>query len=453
MLRKLAEFTVKHPKLVLVLVAILLGTSIVFGSGVSDKLAVGGYTDPASESSQVDEFLDQKFPDSANLIVQVLPHQGTVDGTGVSSVVDQVRRAVEAQPGSTVIRTFQDPKATDLRSTDGKSGLILAHVSGTEDEAADRAAGIINALPNDPNFEVRAGGALGVSKEIRAKVKAGIKLSEAVALPVTFVILIVVFGGLVAAFLPIMVGISSIIMTLGVLFLMTTWTDVSTHALTVATAFGLGLSIDFGLLMVSRFREERDNGKELNEAIVSTVDHAGRTILFSAATVTLAMMGLLVFPVYFLRSVGLAASAVVLLSALSAIILLPALLAILGKRIESLKVIRRKTSPSADSLFWRRFAEAVIRRPVMYAFPVVVVLIGLGVPFLHAQFATPDERALPSDSTSRLVAESLQTDFPRDPSQSITLSTRNDSAALKDLAAKVSGMADVDLVKGTIGVF
>ena len=455
MLRKLAEFTVKRPKLVLLLVAILLGASVVFGSGVSDKLKVGGYTDPASESSQVEDFLNQEFPTSSNLIVQVIPRSGGLDSPDVSKAVDEVTKLAKAEPDSQVTKTFEDPKETNLRSVDGKSGLILVHVGGNEDEASDRAANIINGLPNDPNVELRAGGDLGVSKEIRAKVKAGIKLSEAVALPVTFVILIVVFGGLVAAFLPIMVGVSSIIMTLLVLTLMTMWTDVSTHALTVATAFGLGLSIDFGLLMVSRFREERDNGKEHHEAIISTVDHAGRTILFSAVTVTLAMVGLLVFPIYFLRSVGLAASAVVLLSALSAIVVLPAFLAILGTKIESLKVIRRKTSPSADSLFWRRVAEAVIKRPVMYALPVIVILVGLGVPFLHAKFATPDQRALPESSTSRQVADSLQNpnEYKMDVSQTITLATRNDAAALKDLALKVSNMDDVIVVQGPIGTF
>jgi RND superfamily putative drug exporter len=451
----LAEFTVKHPKLVLLLVAVLLGVSGVFGSAVTEKLLVGGSNDPASESSQVDDFLNQKFPDSPNLIIQVIPKNGGLDGTDVKNVVEKVRKAVEDEQGSSVKRTFEDPAATDLRSKDGKpvSGLILAHVSGSENEAALRSDKIIDALPQDPNVDVRAGGELGISKEIGTKVTEGIALSETIALPVTFVILTVVFGGLVAAFLPIMVGVTSIIMTLGVLLLMTTWTDVSTHALTVSTAFGLGLSIDFGLLMVSRFREERDNGKEHHAAIIATVTSAGRTILFSAITVTLAMTGLLVFPMYFLRSVGMAASAVVMLSALSAIVVLPAFLVLLGKRIESLKVIRRKTSPSADSLFWRRFAEAVIKRPLLYAIPVVAALLALGIPFLHAQYATPDQRALPSGSPSRVVSESLHDDFERDPSQKITLATRDDAAALKDLAAKVSALPDVGLVQGPIGVY
>ena len=451
MLRRLAVYTVRRPKVVLAALLVLLGISIVFGGSVSDKLGVGGYTDPTSESSQADEFLDQNFGTTSNLVIQLLPREGTVDSIDVATVRDRVRQLVEAEPDAKVTRSFGDEGATDLRSKDGRSGLMLVHVGGTADEAAATASRIIARLPDDPNVTVRAGGSLGVQQEIRAKVKHDLKLSESIALPISLAVLVIVFGGLVAAFLPVIVGISSIVTTLSVLLLMTKITDVSVHALTVATAFGLGLSIDFGLLMVSRFREERDNGKDHHQAIIATVTTAGRTILFSAATVTLAMTGLLVFPTYFLRSVGITATATVMLSAFSAIVVLPALLALLGKRIDSLAVIRRKVPLSADSLFWRRFAEAVTRRPLFYALPVVVVLLGLGIPFLSAQYATPDERALPTDSNARLVSESLQKDFQLDPSQAITLVTRTDTGVLKDLAAEVSRMDGVVLVSGPIG--
>ena len=420
---------------------------------MTDKLAVGGYNAPNSESTQASDFLDQNFGTTSNLVIQVLPNEGTIDSPEATRVADQVTSVIEAAPEAKVNRSFTDKSATDLRSRDSRSGLILVHVSGTPDEAADAAKDIIAELPDDPDVAVRAGGTLGVQQEIRSKVKHDLKISEAIALPVSLAVLVVVFGGLVAAFLPIAVGITSIVTTLLVLLLMTRVTEVSTHALTVAIAFGLGLSIDFGLLMISRFREERDSGKDHNAAIIATVATAGRTIIFSSATVTLAMLSLLVFPTYFLRSVGIAASATVILSALSAIIVLPAMLALLGKRIESLPIIRRKTPPSADSAFWRRFAEEVIRRPLLFALPVVIVLLGLGIPFLKVQFTNPDERALPTDSNARLVAESLQRDYPLDPSQAITLVTRKDEGVLKTLAAEVSQMDNVVLVNGSIGKY
>lgn len=451
MLRQLATFTVRRPKAVLAAVLVLLGISVVLGGSVSDKLGTGGNTDPAAESSQAEEFLDQHFGTTSNLVIQLLPREGTVDAPDVAPVRDRVLRLIAAEPKAKVTRAFGDEGAGDLRSKDGRSGLILVHVGGTADEAADTAKRIIASLPTDPNVAVRAGGSLGVQQEIRDKVKHDLKMSESIAVPISLAVLVVVFGGLIAAALPVVVGVVSIVSTLSVLLLMTTITDVSVHALTVTTAFGLGLSIDFGLLMVSRFREECANGRGHHQAIIATVTSAGRTILFSAATVTLAMTSLLVFPTYFLRSVGLAATATVLLSAFSAIVVLPALLALLGKRVDSLAVIRRKVPLSADSLFWRRFAEVVTRRPLLYAVPVVAALLALGVPFLHAQYATPDERALPTDSSARLVAESLQHDFSLDPSQAITLVTRNDAGVLANLAIEVSRMDGVVLVNGTIG--
>ena len=188
-----------------------------------------------------------------------------------------------------MVGSFSQEAAADLRSRDGRSGLILVHVGGTLDEATKTTIRIIDTLPtDDPAIEVRAGGPLGVSVEIEDRVKHDLVISESIALPILLVVLVIVFGGLVAAFLPLAIGITSIVMTLLVLTIMVSVTDVSVHALTVATAFGLGLSIDFGLLMVSRFREERDKGKDHEAAIIATVTTAGRTIIFSAATVTLA---------------------------------------------------------------------------------------------------------------------------------------------------------------------
>ena len=353
-----------------------------------------------------------------------------------------------------MVGSFSATSATELRSKDGRSGLVLVHVGGTTDEATKTAIRIIDTLPTDDSaVDVRAGGPLGVSVEIEDRVARDLVISEAVALPILLAVLVIVFGGLIAAFLPLAIGITSIVTTLLVLAIMVSITDVSVHALTVATAFGLGLSIDFGLLMVSRFREERDRGKDHQAAIVATVTTAGRTIIFSAATVTLAMSGLLVFPLYFLRSTALTASAVVILSAVSAIVVLPALLALLGKRIDSLAVIRRKVPLSADSVFWRRCAVAVTKRPLLSALPVIAVLLVLGIPFLGVRLAMPDERALPSDSNARLVAESLRHDYTTDRSQAITLLARNDIRALDELAAPVSAMAGVVQVVAPSGSY
>jgi putative drug exporter of the RND superfamily len=454
MLSRLATFTVHRPKAILVAVVVLLGISIVFGGAVTQKLGVGGFTDPASESAQVADYLDQNFPTTPNLVLEVVARDGAINSPDVAVAADRVRQIVESESSATVVGFFDQQSAADLRSRDGRSGLVLVHVGGSLDEATKTAIRIIDRLPtDDPAVDVRAGGPLGVSVEIEDRVNHDLVISESIALPILLAVLVVVFGGLVAAFLPLAIGITSIVTTLLVLTILVSVTDVSVHALTVATAFGLGLSIDFGLLMVSRFREERDRGKDHQTAIISTVTVAGRTIIFSAATVTLAMSGLLVFPTYFLRSTALTASAVVILSALSAIVVLPALLALLGTRIDSLAVIRRKVPLSADSLFWRRCAEAVTKRPLVCALPVVAVLLVLGIPFLGVQLAMPDERALPHDSNARLVAESLRRDYATDTSQAVTLLARNDPRALDELAGQVSLMDDVVRVVAPSGTY
>jgi RND superfamily putative drug exporter len=454
MLSRLAVFTVRRPKVILIAVLALLGFSVVFGGAVTQKLGVGGFVDPAAESSQVADYLDQHFPTTPNLVLEVIARDGAVDAPDVAAAADRVRTLVEAEPAAKVVGSFSQASAADLRSRDGRSGLILVHVGGDLDEATKAATRIIDSLPADDSaVEVRAGGPLGVSVEIEDRVGRDLVISESVALPILLAVLVIVFGGLVAALLPLAIGITSIVMTLAVLTIMISVTDVSVHALTVATAFGLGLSIDFGLLMVSRFREERDKGKDHPSAIIATVTTAGRTIIFSAATVTLAMSGLLVFPLYFLRSTALTASAVVILSALSAIVVLPALLALLGKRIDSLAVIRRKAPLSADSLFWRRCAAAVTKRPLWLALPVIAVLLVLGIPFLRVQLAMPDDRALPSGSNARLVSESLRSDYATDTSQAVTLLARNDARVLDDLASTVSSMDGVVRVVAPSGTY
>ncbi len=454
MLSRLAIFTVRRPKVILIAVLALLGISIVFGGTVSQKLGVGGFTNPASESAQVADYLDQNFPTTPNLVLEVVAREGAVGAPEVVAAADRVQQLAEAEPAAKVVGSFSQESRPDLRSRDGHSGLVLVHVGGALDEATKTAIRIIDALPiDDAAVDVRAGGPLGVSVEIEDRVAHDLVISESIALPILLAVLVIVFGGLVAAFLPLAIGITSIVMTLLVLAVMVSVTDVSVHALTVTTAFGLGLSIDFGLLMVSRFREERDRGKDHQSAIVATVTTAGRTIIFSAATVTLAMSGLLVFPLYFLRSTALTASAVVILSALSAIVVLPALLALLGKRIDSLGLIRRKAPLSADSEFWRRCAAAVTKRPLQCALPVIAVLLVLGIPFLGVQLAMPDERALPSDSNARLVTESLRNNYVTDSSQAVTLLARKDTRALDNLAAPVSSMDGVVRVVAPNGTY
>jgi RND superfamily putative drug exporter len=197
-------------------------------------------------------------------------------------------------------------------------------------------------------------------------------------------------------------------------------TDVSSYAIDLTTALGLGLGVDYSLLMINRFREELGRavdgpGDPVRAAVIATLRSAGRTIMFSSITVAVALAALLVFPVYFLRSFAYAGIGVVAIAALASLILLPALLATFGIRLTRTRRLRIRRSPApaqtGDSTFWRRVATTVIRRPVVIGGAVIAVLLVLGIPFLHVTFGTPGAQVLPASTTSRQVADVLHTDY------------------------------------------
>ncbi|MDM7491512.1 MMPL family transporter, partial [Rhodococcus sp. CSLK01-03] len=313
MLTRLATRIVDHPRRVLAIALTFMVLAGVLGTGVSAELKVGGFNDPDSESSLAESFLDERFGGSTpNLILQVTARSGDVNNPEVMVAAQRLERRIAAEPEVTVVGSYWTTQLPDLRSADSRSALVLLHVGGSAEQAARHTSAILAALPaEDPAVRVAAGGRLGLTDALETQVAQDLKLAESIALPATLLLLIVAFGSVVAALLPLSLGVISILATMLVLFVLAKMTDVSVYALTVATAFGLGLAIDFGLLLVSRFREERAAGKLPREAVIESVATAGRTILFSAATVTVAMGGMLVFPLYFLRSVGLAAMVVV----------------------------------------------------------------------------------------------------------------------------------------------
>ncbi|HEV2895270.1 MAG TPA: MMPL family transporter, partial [Actinomycetota bacterium] len=247
--------------------------------------------------------------------------------------------------------------------------------------------------------------------------------AEAIAVPITLLLLVLVFASAVAGALPLAVGGFAIVGTLLVLRVLAEVTDVSIYALNLTTALGLGLAIDYSLFIVSRYREELRAGREPADALVVTMGTAGRTVLFSAATVAVSLLALLVFPLYFLRSFGYAGIAVVALAAIGALVVLPALLAVLGRRVDRfpLPLFRRRAAREPGTGFWHRIATAVMRRPVPVALAVVAFLVLLGTPFLGVRFGLPDDRVLPASAEGRQVAEAVRANFATDESSALSV--------------------------------
>jgi RND superfamily putative drug exporter len=259
---------------------------------------------------------------------------------------------------------------------------------------------------------VQAGGQLGASHDITDQITKDLALAEGIAIPITLVLLLIAFATAVAALLPIAIGVVAILGTLAVLFVLGSVTDVSIYALNLTTAMGLGLAIDYALLMVNRYREQLAAGDEPSVAVRRSLQTAGRTIVFSSAAVAAALAALLVFPVYFLRSFAYAGISVVVVAAVAATVVLPAVLTVLGRRVNAGRIRRQSRGlTGAESPFWRRMATRVWRRPVLIGLPVVALLLVLGVPFLRVHFGTPDDRVLPTSAPARQVGDALRTNF------------------------------------------
>ncbi|MDQ1023463.1 preprotein translocase subunit SecF [Streptomyces umbrinus] len=298
----------------------------------------------------------------------------------------------------------------------GGRGLVLAHVKGDESTREEHAHDIIDTYRGRyEGLTVQAGGGTAVGAELSEQVLKDLLLAEIIAVPVTLLLLLIVFGGVVAALLPLAIGTVAVAGTFAELALLGSVTDVSVFSINLTTALGLGLGIDYALLMISRFREQLASGTSVADAVRTTVHTAGRTVVFSAGTVAVALTALLVFPQYFLRSFAYAGVGVVVIAAVGTLFVMPALLMLLGHRINS----GRLPWPRADrhrrrAPFWGRLAGTVMRRPVLTSVPVLAVLLLAAAPLLGVTFGTPDERVLPEDAASRQVSTALQTDFAGD---------------------------------------
>ncbi|MEU7866953.1 MMPL family transporter [Dactylosporangium sp. NPDC049140] len=441
MLHRYATFIHRRARIVLVVSLLLLVAAGVAGAGAFGRLQGGGFDDPASDSSKAQRIIDEKFGGRPNLVL-LAP---TADERAGRELTDRLSR----EPGVRDVVSYWTTGAPELRSADGTDAMVLAHVDGDENERRERTRTLIDRYA--AGGSVRAGGEAAVNVDVNAQVARSLAIAEAIAVPLTLLLLILVFGSVVSALLPLAVGGVAIVGTFAELSALSAVTDVSVFAVNLTTALGLGLGIDYALLMVSRFREQLDGATPVAEALARTVATAGRTILFAAATVATALTALLVFPLYFLRSFAYAGIGVVAIAAVGALVVLPALLAVLGPRLKS----RRRGTGTADSRFWGRLADTVMRRPALAALPVVLGLLVAASPLLHVSFGTPDEGVLRPGSDGRLVADRLATGFASNQQASVDVVL--DGAVPRDAvagyAARLSALAHAGRVTSSAGTF
>jgi uncharacterized membrane protein YdfJ with MMPL/SSD domain len=421
---------VKSRRTIMVLAGLFLVFAGVWGTGVFASLVDGGFDDSKSQSIQAAQLLDENLGRTGNDVILLVSNAGrTVDDAVYGA---DVQRALATVPATDVLaeRSYFTTRSAALVSADRRSTFATITLRAPEDVKSVRDFDAMKAALTDRGYTARVGGSALINADISAQVKADIARAETISMPILLLLLIVIFGSVVAASLPLLVGGISILGALTALRVIGLFTDVSVFAINIVTIMGLGLAIDYGLFMVGRFREELARGFDAAEATRRTVQTAGRTVAVSATTVALALAGLTLFPQVFLRSMGFGGIAAVLVAAAGAVVVLPAVLATLGTRIDRLpvRILRRRRSVTgrlADhNGFWFRLASSVMRRPGRYLTASLLVLLVLALPFLHVKFGGIDERMLPTSSQARQVAESLQTDFPGSDDQPVVVVVR-----------------------------
>ncbi|MER5430632.1 MMPL family transporter [Streptomyces sp. NPDC002588] len=469
------RFVTARPRLTLLAALVLTLLAVLAGSGVADRLGSGGWEDPAAESTYATKALEREFPDSQpNLLLLVDAGRSSVDDKAVAAEAVGLTTRLAAEKGIVGVGSYWQADASTapaLRAKDGHEALIAARITGDEKATAETLDRIAPSYRGKHGpVEVRIGGMVAVRHEMQQTIQEDLTRAEVIALPITLVLLVMVFGSAIAALLPLGIGIVAILGTNAVLSGLTEFTDVSVFAMNLTTALGLGLAVDYALFIVRRFREELATGAEPRTAIGTTLRTAGRTVLFSALTVAVSLAAMLVFPQYFLRSFAYAGMAVVLLAAGAALILLPAALVLLGHRVNALdlrRVFRRKPpstpSPDADAeggKGWARAADLVMRRAPFFALATTAVLVLLGLPFLGVKFGTADDRQLPATAESHVVQQHIRGGFPGSPGGGLEVlaegrATPAQYTAYKERIAALPEVVRVDgpLVKGDSAYF
>jgi RND superfamily putative drug exporter len=414
MFEKLGSLIVKRKRLIFSLFIVAIFSAGAIGTSVFGKLDSGGYNDPKSDSAKAFEYLTDVFKVKDPAVVLVVETTNGVNDPAVVATAAKLEQSIKGEAGvGSTLSYWSTGGAPTLKSSDENSAFLFIY---SEDIEWDNVQSLGKRIQEkyDGKFEnltVYASGTGVFAHAINTKIANDLKLSEAISIPLTFILLVFVFGGLVASAMPLLVGVSAILGSLLVIYLLTLFTGVSVFALNLITGLGLGLGIDYSLLVVNRFREELHSGKSVDEAIKKTVATAGKTVFYSGLTVVITLAALMLFPLMFLKSFGYAGVTVVIMAVLGALVALPALLAILGKRIDKAVVRKGALKPKEDGR-WAQTARFVMRKPVSVVVLSLVILTVLAAPIKNIVFSQVDSRVLPASNPAAYAAQLITERFP-----------------------------------------
>ena len=438
----------------LVLMAVAAG----FGLGVFGSLSDGGFDDPDSESSRALAAERDVFGSRGADVVAIY----TSDRLEVDDPEfrDAVTGTLAALPEDAVARvvSYYDSPDPSLVGADGRTTRVILTLAGDTQDAKSTSWDAVADELDAPGLTTNLGGEWAVYGDVNEQVSEDIARAESLSRPIVFLLSLLIFGSVVAALMPTLVGAIAVLGAFAVVRLLTGVTDVSVFSINVITLLGMGLAIDYALFVVNRFREELaaqpdESRPSVNRAVARTMATAGRTVLFSGLIVAASLASLLIFPQNFLRSMGYGGVAAVLVAMTAALTVLPALLAVLGRRIELGRMPWRRGRRTATATdgdehgAWARLAHSVMRRPVAYLLVITVALLALAAPFASARWGSVDERVLPADMPSRVAADLQAEQFGGQTASARIVLRGADDAATRAYAQEIESLDGVRSVQ------
>jgi uncharacterized membrane protein YdfJ with MMPL/SSD domain len=459
MIERWGAFVVRRALAVLLLGVVVTGISVVFGIGLEDELSNGGFDDPASESTRELTLERDTFGNRSIDAIAIYTSKDLVaTDAAFRTAVDTTLAKIEKDK-VTAVASYYDTQDPSMVSHDGHSVSVFISLAGKTQNDFGAAFESIEPALRDSTLETDIAGPYAVYTDVNDETKSDLAQAELVSMPFVLLLSLIIFRSLTAALMPVLVGLVAVVGARAVIAFINSLTEVSIFAPNIITLIGLGLAIDYALFVVSRFREEiAKTPDDTRGALVTTMATAGRTVTFSALTVAASMSSLLVFPQVFLKSIGYGGIAAVIIAMLAALTVLPAALALLGKRINSLRVpfLRKPEAVDEEHGAWARLAHSVMRRPIVYAGVVIVALLAVASPFLGVKWGSVDYRVLPAEAPAHQAAAILNDNFgPERSTANVLLSgaDRDVLAAYTKALSEVPGVLDVRPVDQTDGTY
>ncbi len=438
------HLTNRRPVWILMAGLVLAVIAASYGLSVFSRLSSGGYGDPDSSSQKAMTTLTNNFKNQRSDLIMLFSasESGITKNAATSEVVKRQLDRAKSETGVAHVTSYFSTGAADFISTNTKQTFASIALDGNEAQQTATFHALQNQIKTGDGVEITYGGVIAVNDQIDTQVSQDLAKAEMLSFPILAILLVMIFRSVIAALVPLSLGGLSILVAFLLVRIITNYTTVSVYAINIITLMGLGLAIDYSLFIVSRFREELAGGATTDQAIATTLHTAGRTVFFSALTVILCLLGLLVFPQGFLRSMGMGGAAAVAATAILALTVLPAALRLIGKHINDLALpgLHKSLVRPAEHGFWYRYSHFIMRRPLLMFGLAVELLVVMGIPFYSAIFTTPDAKTVPASYSSRQVNDQLEANFAGAGESNITLAIEADSAAnLPENQRKLAG--------------